>query len=65
MDDNRIICNCFHVTQKDIRNAIEDGARTFEKIQEITHLSLGCGSCTMRAEKTISLFLEEDKKDDL
>ena len=49
--ENRVVCNCKHVTVLDIERALhdherfEDVNREFEHVQEVTHCSTGCGGC--------------------
>lgn len=45
MDKNEVVCNCFNVTVKDIIDAIENGAKSFEDVQEVTNAGNGCGGC--------------------
>lgn len=44
-DMSKVICHCMNVTVGDIKNALDDGAKTFEEVQEITQASTGCGCC--------------------
>ncbi|MBN7574119.1 MULTISPECIES: (2Fe-2S)-binding protein [Clostridium] len=45
MDDDKIICGCKNVKVKDIKNAIANGAKSFEDVQEKTEVGTGCGHC--------------------
>lgn len=45
MDRNKIICRCFKVTAGAIEDAVKNGAKTFEEVQNITSCSTGCGCC--------------------
>ncbi len=44
-DGNKVVCGCMHVTEKDIKDAINNGAKSFEEVQKITKVSTGCGKC--------------------
>ncbi|MDS0527952.1 (2Fe-2S)-binding protein [Clostridium sp. SHJSY1] len=45
MNDEEVICQCTGVTVKDIKDAIENGAKSFEDVQEATEVSTVCGGC--------------------
>ena len=45
MDDNKVVCGCFKVTEQDIKNAIKNGANSFEEVQVATKVGTGCGNC--------------------
>lgn len=53
LDLNKVICHCMNVTGGDIKNAIDEGAKDFEEVQEITQCSTGCGTCRTKVEKAI------------
>lgn len=48
---NRIICNCENVSYFDVEDVLknsetfQDVEKAFEKVQEATHCSTGCGGC--------------------
>lgn len=50
-----ILCGCMKVTKDDVVAAIENGAKSFEEVQEVTKLATGCGGC---AEKNKALVAE-------
>ncbi|MDR1410871.1 MAG: iron-sulfur cluster assembly scaffold protein [Spirochaetaceae bacterium] len=43
------ICHCMGITDKDIEDAYNHGARTWEQLQEATKIGTGCGSCKEKA----------------
>ena len=45
------VCECLNVTDKEIEEQVLEGADTFEKLQERTKISTGCGMCRPAAEK--------------
>lgn len=59
MTNDDIVCTCMSVSVKDIRNAIEQGARSFAQIQEATGIGTVCGVCTDDAQSIVSLLLKE------
>jgi bacterioferritin-associated ferredoxin len=59
MDDDEIVCNCMSVTLGDIKDAIENGASTFEEVQEVTNIATGCGQCEDEARRIVDELLEK------
>lgn len=45
MSDENVICTCTGVTDKTIREAFENGARTVTDIQNETGAGTICGAC--------------------
>lgn len=45
MDNDKVVCGCINVTVKDIKDAIANGAKSFEEVQEVTKVGTGCGQC--------------------
>jgi len=58
-EEARVICECMNVTDKEIEEAVLDGARTFLEIQEHTKAGTVCGKC----KEDIERLLEEYKKE--
>jgi NifU-like protein len=48
-EDAVTICNCLNITDKDIEQAVKDGARTWEQLQEATKIGTACGGCKPKA----------------
>ena len=44
-EEARVVCHCMNVTDKEIEEAVLDGARTFLEIQEKTKAGTVCGEC--------------------
>lgn len=55
----KIICQCMNVTDKEIEEAVLEGARTYLDLQEKTKLGTVCGQCKDEAVKLIDLFKEK------
>lgn len=53
MDDNRMVCECYDIRVKDIKQAIENGTDTFEKMERTMKLGVLCGACVRDAKKVI------------
>jgi nitrogen fixation NifU-like protein len=43
------ICHCLGITDKDIENAFQNGARNWEALQQATKIGTVCGSCREKA----------------
>jgi nitrogen fixation NifU-like protein len=43
------ICHCLGITDKDIENAFQNGARSWEDLQQATKIGTVCGSCKEKA----------------
>ena len=44
-DMSEIVCTCLNITYGDIKNAIENGATTFEAVVDATDATTVCGLC--------------------
>ena len=53
MDDERMVCECYDIRVKDLKNAIENGDDTFEKMERSMRLGVLCGACVRDAVKII------------
>lgn len=58
LDNNTIVCGCFKVTIGDLKEAINNGAKTFEEIQEKTSVAKGCKKCTDNVKGLIDILTE-------
>ncbi|MGE5307873.1 MAG: iron-sulfur cluster assembly scaffold protein [Deltaproteobacteria bacterium] len=58
-EKSHIICNCLGITDKEIEEAVLEGARTYLELQEKTKIGTVCGKCK---EKSIEL-MEKYKKE--
>ena len=45
MNEDEIICSCIGTTVKDIMDAMDNGAKTIEDIEEVTQAGTVCGAC--------------------
>ncbi len=54
-----IVCNCMNVTDKDIEEAVLDGARDYKKLQEMTKLGTVCGECKDEALTVMEDYIEK------
>lgn len=58
MNDEKLVCNCTGVTVGDIRSAVENGAKTFEELQDATGVSTVCGACREYAENVFKAIID-------
>ena len=56
-EDAVVICNCLGITDKDIEQAVKDGARTWDQLQAATKIGTDCGTCKPRAEELLHGFV--------
>lgn len=54
----RVVCTCRRVPESDLRDAVRDGAETFEEVQARTTCSTGCGTCERSVRRIIGEELE-------
>jgi nitrogen fixation NifU-like protein len=55
-EDAVTICTCLNITDKDIEQAVKDGARTWAQLQEATKIGTVCGGCKPKAEELLHEF---------
>lgn len=60
LDD--IVCSCFGVTNKMIKEAVDSGASTLEEVQAITDAGTACGMCLEEVQHAIDYFKAERDK---
>lgn len=59
MNLDKIVCECYGVTNGDIKNAVEHGASTLEEVQEATGAATACGACTDDVQRLVDYFATE------
>ncbi|MTV50898.1 (2Fe-2S)-binding protein [Heliobacillus mobilis] len=59
MKADDIVCGCNNVTYEDLENAIANGAKSFEKVQEVTKAGTGCGGCTDTVKSLVNKMLSK------
>ncbi len=52
----KLVCQCLNITDKEIEEEVLEGADSFEKLQERTKISTGCGNCRPEAEKLFEQY---------
>lgn len=61
LSDNSTVCGCLQVTVQDIDEAIKNGAKSFEEVQEITQVGTGCGQCVESNRELVNQLLARQK----
>lgn len=56
-EDAQIVCKCLNITDKDIEEAVRQGARDWHSLQEATKIGTVCGSCKTKAEELLHEFV--------
>lgn len=64
MDNSKVVCGCFKITEQDLKNAIDNGAKSFEEVQTITKVGTGCGRCVEGNKTLINQLLLTKKIDE-
>lgn len=60
-EDNKIVCGCFKITEQDLKNAVKNGAKSFEEVQAITKVGTGCGRCVEGNKSLINKLILTNK----
>ncbi len=55
-DMNEVVCYCLNVTKGAIKNAVESGSDTLEKVQAATEAGTVCGACLSDIEQLIEEY---------
>ncbi len=61
MNLDKIVCNCLSVTAGMIKDAVDAGADTLEKVQEATGAGTVCGACLEDVQRLVEQFTTERK----
>ncbi len=61
MNLDKIVCNCLSVTAGMIKDAVDAGADTLEKVQEATGAGTVCGACLEDVQRLVEQFTAERK----
>ena len=51
---DEIICSCLDITKGMIQEAVNNGAKTLEDVQEVNSVGTVCGSCIEEVEQLIA-----------
>lgn len=53
----RVICTCLNITDRDIEDAVKQGARDWQGLQEKTKIGTVCGGCKEEAEELLHEYV--------
>jgi len=59
MNNKKVICSCFKVTVQDLKDAIENGAKSFKEVKAVTKVSTSCKKCKEKAKSIVKELLAE------
>lgn len=62
MNMDKVVCSCMGVTNGMIKEAVENGAKTLEDVQEQTGAATACGACLEDVERLVHHFVKENEK---
>ena len=57
-EEAHVVCKCMNITDKEIEQAVLDGARTFYELQERTKISTVCGQCKDEADTLLHHYIK-------
>jgi len=58
-----VVCECFQITEEDIKMEVLEGATNFETLQERTKIGTNCGKCIPKAKEVLNKFVKQYYKD--
>ncbi len=58
---DKVICNCYSVTESVIKEAIEHGAKTLKDVMEATYAGSACGRCKDSIQKIIDSMVDNNE----
>ena len=61
MDLDKVICYCQNITNGMIKEAVDGGADTLEKVQEVTGAGTVCGGCVENIEHLVEQLVGEQE----
>ena len=59
MNLDKIVCECFGVTNGQIREAVYEGATTLQVVADKTGAGTGCGACNDNLQRLVDFFATE------
>jgi NAD(P)H-nitrite reductase large subunit len=63
-EDSKVVCGCFKLTEQDLKDAVKNGAKTFEEVQGATKVGTGCGRCVEGNKALVNKLILENKIDE-
>ncbi len=59
LDMEKVICPCLDISIGDIKQAVDGGANSLEKVQEETSAGTICEACVEELEEVVQVLLNE------
>lgn len=59
MNHDKIVCNCFSITNGMIKDAVDAGASTLEEVQDATNAGTACGACLEDVQHLVESLVAE------
>ncbi|MEE1015219.1 MAG: (2Fe-2S)-binding protein [Lachnospiraceae bacterium] len=59
MNMDKVVCECFGVTNGQVKEAVDNGATTLEEVAEATGAGTGCGACNDDLQRLVDFFTTE------
>lgn len=56
---DKVVCECFGVTNGQVKEAVDNGATTLEEVAEATGAGTGCGACNDDLQRLVDFFTTE------
>lgn len=60
-----VICNCFNITEDDIKMEVLEGATNFETLQSRTKIGTNCGKCIDKAKEVMEKYIKQYYKNNV
>ena len=54
-----VVCNCMNVTDHDIEEAVLEGARNYQTLQEMTKIGTVCGGCKDESIALMNQYIKQ------
>lgn len=61
--ENRLICMCNFVDEKEVKSLLKKGAVTTEDIQNFSRAGTSCGRCLPLIDEMVTAYQKEKPKD--
>lgn len=55
----KVVCDCMNVTDHDIEDAVLEGVKDFNALQEQTKVSTVCGECSEEAAAVMNMYIDK------
>lgn len=53
MERGRLICGCLRLYEGGLRQAVREGARSYDDLQQMTMVGTSCGNCRVLVERVL------------